>query len=88
MNASSKYGYNRTHLNNFRSIEVKPRTSNLAYYNAISSKNSTKKRKLYSRKSKFDDYEARFNKLISQSALRRTKVRVSCPSKLSSNPCR
>lgn len=65
MNASSKYGYKRNNLNNFRSIEVKPRASNLTYYNAVSSKNSTKKKKLYSRKSNFDDYEARFNKLIS-----------------------
>lgn len=74
MNASTKYGYNRSNIKNFRSIEVKPRNSHLLYYNNMSSKNSQRKKKLNTRKSKVEDYEARFNKLISQSALRRTKV--------------
>ena len=65
INSGSKFGPVSGSLTDFRSIEVKPRPSHLAYYNAVSSKNSNKKRGLQSRQINVDDYEIRFNKLLS-----------------------
>lgn len=74
INAGSKFGSGTGNLNDFRSIEVKPRPSQLAYFNAVSSKNSNKKGGLQSRQIHVEDYEIRFNKLLSQSAIRKNQV--------------
>lgn len=77
LNATNKYTFQRNKIQNFRSIEIKPRNTTLSYFNDLNnnSKKKTRKRKFTSSKSRnIEKYETRFNNLLSQSAIRRNNV--------------